>query len=274
MKLISNAGYTSSYSSSKKKILKAIDPETRLIAIAGGDGTIRKTVMKLLNKKLKYKRPIAILPYGTANNIAGSLGIGTNYQRYINNWKNGKNTLYDIGYVTNGKEEHYFLESFGLGLFPSLMLEMDSEEPAEFANTEEKIQAAVKKLSKITARFEPVDCEISYDGGLLQGKFLMVEVMNISRLGPKLELNPKANCGDGMFELIAVPAEKRYELLEYLTAVLAGNNVPFPIKPIACRSVQCTTEPTTIHVDDEFFTVDKRRSWSAVLLHNQIQVIV
>jgi len=119
--MIEATGYKCVYSSSKKKALKTIDPESEFIIIAGGDGTIRKMVMKLLNKKLKYKRPIALLPFGTANNIANSLGISKDIVINIASWTNYSLKKFDVGQVLGLPKTRYFLESFGFGLFPKLL---------------------------------------------------------------------------------------------------------------------------------------------------------
>jgi Diacylglycerol kinase catalytic domain len=49
----------------------ALRQPTDLVVIAGGEGTVVKAISHLYERNM----PIAILPLGSANNIAGSLGI-------------------------------------------------------------------------------------------------------------------------------------------------------------------------------------------------------
>ena len=50
--LIENLGHNCTVVT-KKDAVKKIDPQTDIIALAGGDGTIRMTIMGLLEKKTK-----------------------------------------------------------------------------------------------------------------------------------------------------------------------------------------------------------------------------
>ncbi len=57
------------------------------IVAAGGDGTIRKITKELLDRKLSEKTwPIALLPLGTANNIAQTLEINGTSEDIIHSW--------------------------------------------------------------------------------------------------------------------------------------------------------------------------------------------
>ena len=75
-------GYKCSYLSTKEKGWEKKDwdkiesEDIDFVIVAGGDGTVRKLAGELLDRKLIDKKlPIALLPFGTANNIARTLGI-------------------------------------------------------------------------------------------------------------------------------------------------------------------------------------------------------
>ena len=73
--LMEKNGFECQYSSTKEN-WKDIDEKADFIVAAGGDGTIRKITKELLDRKLSEKTwPIALLPLGTANNIAQTLNI-------------------------------------------------------------------------------------------------------------------------------------------------------------------------------------------------------
>jgi len=90
IKKIEKAGYTCSYSSTKEKGWENIDEDkTDLLIVAGGDGTVRKSVAKLLTRKVIDKKlPVALLPCGTANNIAKALGLSDSIREIISSWGN------------------------------------------------------------------------------------------------------------------------------------------------------------------------------------------
>jgi diacylglycerol kinase (ATP) len=55
----------------RKRELKAHGKKADLIVIGGGDGTISKALPQLL----KLKKPVAVLPLGTANDFARTIGL-------------------------------------------------------------------------------------------------------------------------------------------------------------------------------------------------------
>jgi hypothetical protein len=66
------SGFRVTYCSTKGPDFKAMLKETAdMVVVAGGDGTVRKVITGIVDRAI----PIAILPLGTANNLATSLGI-------------------------------------------------------------------------------------------------------------------------------------------------------------------------------------------------------
>ena len=74
------------YSSSKKDW--EIDKDTDIVLIAGGDGTVRKVVSKIAS--WPNKPVLGILPLGTANNIATSLGLDQDIKKILRAWQKNK----------------------------------------------------------------------------------------------------------------------------------------------------------------------------------------
>lgn len=71
--LLHKAGIVPFYQSSKiGELTAALAEPTDIVIVAGGDGTVAKVVTQMPDRSI----PVAILPIGTANNIASSFGIG------------------------------------------------------------------------------------------------------------------------------------------------------------------------------------------------------
>lgn len=78
------AGIQAGYFSVKKPDWeKALGKSVDLIVAAGGDGTIGKIMRAMPDRSV----PVAILPLGTANNVARSLGIAGTPQELVETWK-------------------------------------------------------------------------------------------------------------------------------------------------------------------------------------------
>src|SRR5688572_23555594 len=84
------------------------------LVAAGGDGTVARAARALAGSAM----PLAILPLGTANNIATSLGINDDPAAAIAAWSGQQVTRMDIGVVTDEHGEHLFVEGVGTGLLP------------------------------------------------------------------------------------------------------------------------------------------------------------
>src|SRR5688500_5254852 len=76
--LLERAGYDATYVSAKGKHWKdALDDPGDLVVVAGGDGTTAKVAKRIAGLGV----PLAILPAGTANNVARSLGLRSEERR-------------------------------------------------------------------------------------------------------------------------------------------------------------------------------------------------
>jgi diacylglycerol kinase family enzyme len=272
LEMLKAAGYRCNYSSSKKKILKKVATDVRYIAVAGGDGTVRKAILAMLDRKLRYKRPVAILPLGTANNIASSLKIEENLRLNAEAWKKERFQKLDIGVAKTRKEEEHFIESFGFGLFPALIKWMDEQPRTPSEDPDDEVKQAHHALLHLTKHYEPIKASLLYDGKEVNDDLLMIELLNISRLGPKLQL-AKADPGDGMLELIVVKAKQRPILIKYLEEIVAGKKPVFPIKSIQVNHIKIAAETKDIHVDDELKETSQH-TWLINLLPNMVDVLL
>src|SRR5687767_6144239 len=103
-------------------VAKEYDAETQLadrhidlVVAAGGDGTVA-TVAGIA---LKTGAALAILPLGTANNIATSLGVEGAVSDLIASWTNGRRRSLDLGVARAASKEWLMVEGAGGGLVPA-----------------------------------------------------------------------------------------------------------------------------------------------------------
>jgi diacylglycerol kinase family enzyme len=126
---------------------KALLEATDLVAVAGGDGTVGNVVQRMIGKSV----PITILPMGTANNIASTLGLsGLSIDDLIGGWANGRRIGLDIGLARGPWGERYFIEGLGLGLFTDVMSKLKGRRNVDLAHLnapKEKLDSMVKSCS-------------------------------------------------------------------------------------------------------------------------------
>jgi diacylglycerol kinase family enzyme len=203
------AKYVSSKSKSFKGALEKIDAD--FVVVAGGDGTVGKVLRNVASRKL----PVGILPLGTANNIARSLGIAGTPQIVVEQWQMGRTRPLDIGLAEGPWGVASFMESFGVGIVAEMIASADKKEKEEGARN---LQVGREMLRKTIKKAAPLDIEVMIDGKRLEGQWLGVEVLNIPYTGPGLALAPKADHSDGMLDVVCFPVEKRDELCQWVEA--------------------------------------------------------
>ena len=252
-------GYHCSYLSTKQDKWKNFDTNADLLLIAGGDGTVRKVAGQILNRQLLDKPgAIGLLPLGTANNIGRSLKLNTNIEEAISALRNYQAKPFDIGRIYNVAGASYFLESFGFGVFPALIEESKKKPDKDKVERplEEKIQLARKRLYDIVVSYEPVFCKLEIDGKEYSGRYLLIEVMNTPSIGPKLDLSPASDPGDGSFEVVMVSENDRQKFLDYLSGKINESKDDFDFQTIQGKQIKISWVGNQAHVDDQFIELE------------------
>ncbi len=253
---IEAAGFECRYSSTKSWDWDSFEDDIDMVAIAGGDGTVRKVTKKLLARKVIDKSfPIAVLPLGTANNISKTLQVYGRTEDLIRSWQNGKLKMYDVGKIYNIDDTFFFLESFGYGLFPYLMQEMKKQDKERTDTPEKSIQTALEILHSIALSYEPKECTLIVDGKDYSGKYILAEVMNIRSIGPNLFLSQYGDPGDGEMEVVLLPEEDKEKFAAYILHKLKGNDETFYFKTIKAKKVTISWNGTHVHADDAVLKV-------------------
>jgi diacylglycerol kinase (ATP) len=262
------------YLSTKKKEWEKLEEEADLIVVAGGDGTIRKTAKKLLEKKLLDKPfPIAVLPWGTANNIAKTLGIDDKGKNIISAWQHAPVKKFDVGKIYNVDDSDFFLESFGFGIFPYLMAKMQ-ERKEGIENPDESIKIALEVLYEIINSYEARHCKLTVDGTDHSGEFILAEVMNTQSIGPNLILSPLGDPGDGEFEVILVPEKHKRKFAEYIFNKSRGIEETYQFHTLKGKEIAISWEGTHVHADDKIIKLEKCKEVKVELKSGLLEFLV
>lgn len=250
---IESAGFECSYSSTKQFRWENMETEEiDFLVLAGGDGTVRKIAHQLLERKvIEKKLPIALLPFGTANNIANTLGVFSDTEKLVERWRNGVVKDFDVGIIDGLKAPAFFLESFGYGLFPRLMQEMKKQKKNGIEETKERLKAALEVLHRLIMDAPAKRCDLTINGKDYSGAFLLIEVMNIRSMGPNLNLAPEADPGDGVFDVVLITEEQRPALAEYVERKMQGREVTFDFPLLKANKLSMLWYGKHLHVDDE-----------------------
>ena len=204
---LSDAGWKVDHLSRKKADAKAIAAaKADLVVVAGGDGSVAAIVKVLPDRSV----PVALIPTGTANDIARSYGISGDPEEIIAGWDLKRRKRLDIGNAHGPWGCRAFAEGVGFGAFAdSLRIAPDLDGAAKLKAGRRALRAALGKAGAL-----PVD--ILLDGELLPDDLLLVEVMNIPLTGPRLLLAPHAEPGDGKLHVAFVRSSGRKSMEDWL----------------------------------------------------------
>ena len=189
LETIGNAGYTATYQSAK-------DPDWH----AAGDGIVGSVAKRCVGRGI----PIAVLPLGTANNIARTLGlIGTPLDQLVQQWHAAPHKKVDMACATGPWGSFYFIEGMGVGVFTEIMSALDASGNIDLAHLSagEKIASVQDVLRNHLSRYQSFTMKVFLDGRDFSGEFILLEALNIQSVGPNLCLAPDANPADGLLDL-------------------------------------------------------------------------
>jgi diacylglycerol kinase (ATP) len=247
--LLDLAGYHATCLSAKGKRWKdALEDPGDLVVVAGGDGTTAKVAKRLAGRGI----PLAILPAGTANNIARALGLDDSLDALVARWNEAVPMPIDLGLARGPWGEELFVEAWGLGVFPRML-----ESAAAFESMTPAQRAAlgpskhgIELMIELVMSSRSHQWSVGLDGQDLSGDYIMLEVMNIQYIGSGLELAPSADATDGALDVLVVREEERASFADYLRELHHGMKPQREFTRRAKR-IEMKCAETLTHIDDE-----------------------
>lgn len=224
-----------------------------IVAVAGGDGIVGQVAKRLVGQGL----PIAVLPMGTANNIANALGLlNLPIHDLINGWATARHQTFDTGIAAGPWGKKIFLEGLGAGLFADTMFRLDARQNVDLAHlndTDAKI-TAVLDIMRTRLEISPAHFfNLELDGRDFSGEYILVEAMNIRSIGPNLDLAPAADPHDGLFEIVLVSKDELPQMRDFLTDLIAKKVRPPILGARRGRHLRIDCPSLRIHIDDDLW---------------------
>jgi diacylglycerol kinase (ATP) len=249
MAALAKAGHHATYQSTKKSdYKKALKKPTDLVLAAGGDGTVIKVACRLVDTGI----PLSVLPLGTANNLARSLGFVASPEEIIARLEGGKRRAFDIGVTRGPWGTRYFFEAVGGGLFADYVrAAKGKDKKIKKLSKEQEMARHVSLLQRMLHDYPARQWKIDIDGDDISDRYILWEAMNIRSVGPALYLASQAATKDGQLDFVCAREVDRLLLMEHLEARLAGKKHKFPLPIRRFRQLRIVSGGSTLHLDDE-----------------------
>lgn len=165
------------------------------ILISGGDGTVRSVISFLLKHDINL--PIGLIPAGTCNDLANSLGIPKNNKEAALIPLNNEIITIDIGVVN---KKSFFFSSCAGGYF---MPDNTDYSLNFFKKVIKKFAYYVKTALRFN-RFKPFDLNISIDGDLYKFKAMMFGIATGSQIAGFDNILKQAKLNDGFLDIFII----------------------------------------------------------------------
>ncbi|PKK96426.1 MAG: hypothetical protein CVV58_06415 [Tenericutes bacterium HGW-Tenericutes-3] len=180
--------------------------------VAGGDGTINEVVNGMMKSEI---RPIlAVLPGGTANDIAAILGINKSIKKSLKLFFNAKPVSIDVNQIN----ERFFIYTASSGILSRVSYDVSRRHIKKYGYIAYMI-AAMQDLAidyrypiTIKTNNQVIECECVMVLGLSTNRVGGIRLINFS--------NSKLN--DGLFELRFFTRSRKMWRFRFLSSLIRG----------------------------------------------------
>lgn len=225
----------------------------------GGDGTVNQVAKTIVNTEIA----LGIVPIGSGNGLARTLGLSMNIDEVIKQIVDGKYSTIDSGTV-NGRA---FFCTSGIGF--------DAHIGNLFATSVKRgLQAYVKITLRELFLYRAKTYVLKFNHQEIKRKAFLITVANAGQYGNDFYIAPEAKLNDGQFHVVILKPFNFFKVFEIFTKILRH-------KAQKSRSIETyvTNELTvirdrkgTIHFDGEPAIEDTVLHYKN--LHQSIKVII
>jgi YegS/Rv2252/BmrU family lipid kinase len=182
------------------------------VIVGGGDGTLGAAVPGLVERDL----PLGVIPLGTANNLARTLGIPSDPEAACALIAAGYHRRIDLGLVN----DRYFFTTASLGLSVRITEELSPGMKRRWGAVAYAL-AALKAMR----RSRPFRAEITWDGGTRKTRTVQIVVGNGRYYGAALAVARDAAIDDARLDLYSLEVNHWWELARLAPSLKRGTHV-------------------------------------------------
>lgn len=222
-----------------KEVLDILHSQDYTDAIAvGGDGTVNRVAKSIIGTNIN----LGIVPCGSGNGLARSLGLSMKVQEVIHQIAKGKTSSIDYG---KANEIPFFCTS-GIGF--------DAHIGNLFVTSIKRgLQSYVKITVRELMKYRAKEYTLLLNGMELKRKAFLITIANAGQYGNDFYIAPKASMRDGKFHVVILRPFNFFNALGILSKILKGKaNESSFIETLITDEITIIREgKDTIHFDGE-----------------------
>ncbi len=191
------------------------------ILVLGGDGTTNE-VVNAMGEDCRI--PLAVLPGGSGNDAAKTLGWSSDPRVLIRQLGNAQVKMVDLGLVTSGAGKRYFLNVASCGISAMIAKGQRHEKMAAHPGL-----AYYLETIRAILRYKPSQIQVELDGKLIKHPDCsLLAYANGQYFGSGMKIAPNAQIDDGRLDEIAVSKMGLGFFLRHGLKVYKGTHLELP----------------------------------------------
>lgn len=224
-------------------IIKSYQNLVELVIIGGGDGTLNAAIEGLIDTQL----PLGILPMGTANDLARTLGIPTSLSAACQVIASGKVRRIDLGWV-NGQ---HFFNVASLGLSVQITERLTKEVKQRWG-----ILAYAFTALQVIWKSRIFRAEIHANNKIVYVKTIQIAIGNGRYYGGGMTIAEDATIDDRRLDLYSLETNNWWEIIALFPAMRQGNHAIWSnVRTLEAEEIDVyTTKSQAINTDGEITT--------------------
>ena len=198
-----------------RQAAQAVERGANVVAAAGGDGTLGEVV----NGIAETGAHLGLLPLGTGNDFARSLGLHNDMERAVETLFHGTPQPIDLG-RTQGR---WFINVAGCG-FDAVVADRVNRGFRFLHGTAAYLAAVAQSLLAL----RPVPMQLTLDDETQEVRGVLCAVANAPMYGGGMKIAPQARIDDGWLDVCLIGDATKLEFVRAFPRVFAGTHGSHP----------------------------------------------
>lgn len=231
----------------RESINEALESVPAGIIACGGDGTVHL----VLQGVAPAATPMAIIPAGTGNDIARSLGIAIKDHDVVargiaRSLLAGRIRAIDLTCIEHGLRQVWSLGVTSMGLDSAVN---------ERANRTRRFNGTTRYVLALLAEmrsFRTYEYVLTVDGEPMDGPATLIAIGNGSSYGGGMQICPTASMTDGILDITWVDRASRTTILRVFPRIFSGSHVKHPaVRVLQGRTITVQSKGPVVYADGE-----------------------
>ena len=231
----------------RESVAEAVESAPAGVVACGGDGTVHL----VLQGAAPSSTAMAIIPAGTGNDVARSLGIERKDHDRVarviaRSVLAGRTRAIDLTRIAHGSRQVWSLGVTSTGLDSAVN---------ERANRTRRFNGTTRYVLALLAEmrsFRTYEYAVTVDGERMDGPATLIAIGNGSSYGGGMRICPAASMTDGVLDITWVDRASRTTILRVFPRIFSGTHVQHPaVRVLQGRTITVEATGPVVYADGE-----------------------